>query len=799
MGTGEFALPVPRIGSIESQSGYARGTQEGHDIHVLVQAERKKKDPKFQSEVKIEGDFERGEYLFRVQGRIDGLYDTDPPLLEEIKSTFNLRELEKKLTKDSHHPYCLQLKTYGYLYYKKFGVQPKLQFHLVSSRTRLSETLSIELDLEGYEAWLERRLDELVEEADRAEKRVKRRKTLAKKFEFPFAHARPGQRELIETVEEGMQERSRMLIQAPTGLGKTAGVLYPVLKEAMTRGQRVVYVTPKNSQHSVAEDAVERFQDTGVGVKSLTITAKNKICFKNEPLCNPEYCEYAKEHYTKIEKFRLKEILNKRKRKLTAKVFRALGEEYEVCPFELQLEGAEEADVVICDYNYVFGPRSALGKVSQRSLGEEGKPSLVIDEVHNLFSRALGYYSPELSTFTLERMRPQVRELPDRFKADAENLLDACIAAVVECHPEDAKTVLEINPPIEPFLEQDAELRTFLSRYLESDVDIQPKDVVLRMCFYWGEFTAALDFIGASHQEEFFTTFRPDKKGGGTIRITCCDASKMLKECYDEFDQVVGFSATLKPFDYYAQLSGLDPKTIKTAEFRSPFPRKHRKLLIIPEISTKYSDRERNFGKIAEVISRISQVKPGNYFAFFPSFEFLERVLEKFQAPEGFTTIRQQREMRAKEIDTVLNHLKEKAEPTVVFAVQGGVFSEGVDYPGEMVIGAFIVGPPLPPFELEREKMRAYYEEHYGSGFDYTYSFPAMAKAVQAAGRVVRSETDRGLIVLMDNRFITNSYSRSMPGDWFEETPRELVSRSILKEVQDFWAEVAPAEPLPCL
>lgn len=783
----EFALPVPRRGSIEAQSGYGRSSQNGQEIHAQIQSERAKSDLHYQAEVPIRGEFEWQGYVFAVSGRMDGLILTKKiPRIEEIKASFTIRELEKKLQKDPDHPYCLQLKTYGYLYWKQHGTLPKLFFHLVSLRTRLAESLEIPLSIDEYEAWLGRRLEDLVTEIQRAERRTKRRRQAAKKFAFPFLERRPGQEELIQIIEKNLGKGERLLLQAPTGLGKTAGVLFPVLKETLQRGQRVIYVTPKNSQHSVAEDAVERFQEAGAPIRSLTITAKSKICFKNEALCSPDYCEYAKDYYTKVDQFGLKEILSKKK-KLTKRVFRNLGEEYQVCPFELQVEGADEADVIVCDYNYVFGPRSAFTKMGATAIGHQGKPSLVIDEAHNLYARALGYYSPELSTWALERMRPFVRELPEKFRKEAEDLLNGCIGTIEACRPEETSGSVEIDPPHELFLEQDAQLRTFLSRYLEADIEIQPRDVVLRMCFYWSEFTSALDFIISPKRKEFFTTFRPDKRTGGTVRITCCDASEMLKECYGEYDEVIGFSATLKPFEYYAQLSGLDPKRILTKEFKSPFPRQNRKVLIIPQISTKYSEREKNFSKIAEAIFKITALKPGNYFAFFPSFEFMERVLGCFHAPEGFLVLKQAREMKTPGIQAVLDHLKEGTTPTIVFAVQGGVFSEGVDYPGKMIIGAFIIGPPLPPFELEREKMRAYYEEHYGSGFDYTYTFPAMAKAIQAAGRVVRSETDRGLIVLMDNRFISPSYFRSMPEDWYDSHPNELVSRSILKEVSAFW------------
>lgn len=790
-----FALPVPRSGSIEAHSGYGRAAADGREIHLRVQKKRAKADSLYQAEVSVNCLFERDGFSFRVDGRLDGIFRHNLPKIEEIKSAFNVRELSRRLAGNPlDHPYGLQLLSYGYFHWREHQVSPALSFHLVSSRSGETENLDISLDLSLYEQWLDSRLDELVIEAKQAEKRAARRRKIAAGFTFPFANPRPGQIELMREIEQGMTEGKPLLIQAPTGLGKTVGVLYPVLREALGRGQRVVYVTPKNSQHSVAEDAVNRFQETGARVKSLSITAKAKICFKNEPLCNPDYCEYARDYYAKLPAHGILAILAQ-KRKLTARVFRALGEEYQVCPFELQIDGAREADIIICDYNYVFAPRSALGRVTELAVDQAGKPNLVIDEAHNLPSRAMDYYSPLLSSLTLEKMRDEIRKLPDHFCREAEELLDGCLQAVAACRRDENPKPKLIDPPAERFLEQDGRLRAFLSRYLDSDLEIGRQDVVLRLCFYWSEFTEILEMAGSPEREEFFTTYHPHPSGG-TVKITCCDASAMLEDCYDDYQQVVGFSATLKPFEYYVRLSGLDSETVRTAEFESPFPKERRKLLIIPQVSTKYSQRERNYARIADAVQRITALRRGNYFIFLPSFEFLDRVMALFQVPDGFTLLGQERGMKGTQVEAILEHLRAGNSPTIIFAVQGGSFSEGVDYAGEMVIGAFVVGPPLPSYDLERELMRGYYQRKYGAGFDYAYVIPAMAKAIQAAGRVIRSETDRGLIVLMDGRFMEPGYSSTMPADWFESEVNELVSGGILSEIAEFWARVGESGSL---
>lgn len=781
----EFALPCPRVGSIDAYSGFGRGAaQAGIEIHQQIQATRAKEHKSYKSEVTTSHVFEKDGYLFEIGGRMDGFFDLSRPRIEEIKTTFNTFELIRHL-KDAQddHPYILQVRTYGYIHYLKSGGElPQLSLHLHSTRNGETYDYDVMLDVIQFEKWLELRLEELVEEAKRSEKRVKRRKKSAEALAFPFTQPRSGQRELIASIEEGIKEGRPLMIQAPTGLGKTVGVLYPTLKESLARGQKVIYATPKNSQHTVAEDAVERFQDMGASIRSMTITAKSKMCFKDEPVCNPEYCEFAKDHYTKVARGDVMGQLAKKK-KLTAKVFKNVAEEHHVCPFEIQLDAAVEADTVICDYNYVFAPRSAFGRLANPGFGQDEKPNLVIDEAHNLPSRAMDHYSPSLSVAALERMREEIHHLPLAYQLDMKSLIEGCIDVVKSCAPVGADKPCEITPPIREFHRQEEKLSTFLSAYLKSDIKIEPRDVVLRLCSYWSDFTAALDFATIG-RKEFFTTFNPFP---ATVRIVCCDASEMLKDAYDDYEHVVAFSATLKPFEFYTRLGGLQEKNLKQVEFKSPFLPGNRKLLLIPQISSKYSERERNYPRIADAIERIVPLRKGNYFAFFPSFDFMERVLRELKIPDGFQVIKQARNMKNDDVADVLDRLKDPWNHSIVFAVQGGVFSEGVDYPGEMAIGAFIVGPPLPSFDFEREKMREYYETNYSAGFDYAYTYPAMAKAVQAAGRVIRSETDRGLIVLMDNRFMQTSYANCMPQDWFEENPRELVSEKILADVKAFW------------
>lgn len=780
----DFAMPSPRRGSIEPSSGYATTLKQGIELHQKIQSLRAAEVPDYISEKTITCLFKQDAYQFEIQGRMDGFLPGERPVIEEIKSSFNIYELSKTLKdKRFEHPYFIQLVTYGYFYWKETGTKPDLVFYLVSSRKDETYLFEVYWEIREYEAWLERRLKELIREAQLAEKRLARRIKLSQALPFPFPTPRKGQMELISFIEEGMSQGKKLMLQAPTGLGKTIGVMYPSLKEALSRGQRLLYLTPKNSQQLIAEEAITKIQAKGCQTKSLTITAKSKMCMKAEPICNPDYCEYAKDYYDKLQTHDLKAEIGKKKN-LTARVMKNLGQKYEVCPFELQLEALEEADTVICDYNYVFGHQSILGKISHSGFSQQGKPNLVIDEAHNLPARTMGNFSPSLSTAFFESLRKDIEALPKKFRADGLSLLELCLETIRDCAPTRIETI-PLRPEIQAFTQVNEELKSFLSTYLDSDVEIKAKDVVLRMVFGWGEFTEILISISPEHSQ-FFMTSQNDGRSQ-FIRITCCDASLLIKERYENFQNLVLFSATLKPFDYYIKLAGLSEMNLLMEEFGSPFSTEQRKVLIIPQISTKFSARSQNYPRIAETIEKITKLKSGNYLAFFPSFDFMENVLKLFNVPLGMKVLKQSRFMRNEDVEETLDYLRSQVSPTILFAVQGGVFSEGIDYAGDMVIGAFIVGPPLPSFDFEREKMKQYYEAQYQAGFDYAYTYPAMAKAIQAAGRVIRTEKDKGIIILMDDRFLEKSYSQSLPQDWFLEGPKELVSKSILSDVSDFW------------
>ncbi|MGZ3723918.1 MAG: ATP-dependent DNA helicase, partial [Bdellovibrionales bacterium] len=490
---------------------------------------------------------------------------------------------------------------------------------------------------------------------------------------------------------------------------------------------------------------------------------------------------FAKDYYKKVADNKLVEKLAKKKN-MTFRTFQKMGREFEVCPFELQMDSLHRADVVIADYNYVFSPRNSLARLSNNGYGEKTQPNLVIDEAHNLPSRANDYFSATLDAAEFLELQKGFSHLSEDLYRLAQEQFRESIQ-LIENQSQGSRRPIQVELDKERFGDFGVRVNEFLARYLESPAQLQPGDAILKFCNLWSNFIGALENV----TEDFFCTYTPTP-AGGMLKITCCDASAWLNEGYSAFANVVAFSATVKPFDYYSKLLGLRNRALETAEFFSPFPPEHRKLLIIPQVSTKYSDREANYGKIREGIERIIEIKPGNYFVFFPSFEFLKRVAQLLNVP-GFEVLQQTRDMKRQDVKSYIEALKVSNHPTLILAVQGGVFAEGVDYPGDMLIGAIIVGPALPSFDFERELLRAYYGKKHGEehGFDYAYTYPAMAKVVQSAGRVIRSHDDRGLIVLMDRRFVHSNYVKSMPADWVGDDPHSKVSKTLLSDIREFW------------
>lgn len=777
----EFAQPSPKTGSIDSYTGFSEAAKRGLEIHKRLQDEKAETHPHYQAEVPIAHTFHYKKIKVTISGRMDGIYVGEKVIIEEIKTAFDAKRLASSLEETYFtHPYWLQLQTYGYLYWLKNKTLPDLKLLIVSLRNKKSFELKLNLDISMYEEWLMVRLSEINESLNLAHKRILRRKKVAKALSFPFEKPRLQQQALIDSINETMKIKAPLLIQAPTGLGKTMGVLFPVLQESLQRGQKTFYLTPKNSQHREVIEASKLLQNKNTAIKILSLSAKKKLCMKEEPICHSSYCEFAKSHFTKVTEHQLLKK-SKRLKHLDKTYFKKIANRYEICPYELQMQSIANADLIIGDYNYVFSPQAPNAYIKELPLGESQKCNLIIDEAHNLPARSLDYYSPTLETIFLENLREKLLQLPASITKKALLCLQESIN-LIKNYGDNLSPVF-VTPSLKAFQHQLEKINTLLSEYFELDLNITRGDPILSLYQYWLNFTKALEIIQEPEVKEAFFVWADGHQQG--LKITCCEASFFLKDIYKQFKQVVAFSATLKPFAYYSQMLGL--ANPETREFLSPFSAANRKLLFIPQLSTKYTVRKNQESKLITAINKIIQVKPGNYLLFFPSFEYLNQIFQSFPINSNLTLLRQIQGMKESETNELLQQLKDSKEPHLIFAVQGGVLAEGINYLGSMAIGAFIIGPSLSSFSWEKEQIKNYYQQHYEQGQAYTYIYPAMARAVQAAGRVIRSEHDKGLLVFMDERFLNKNYFKCMPEDWFNEHPREHLSYSILKDLDHFW------------
>ncbi len=770
----EFAIPVIKRGSIIRESILA-SLDFGIKIHQELQNQYIQQCSGYQSEVPLKYSTTHSGHRFTLSGRADGVYKSDDIILvEEIKTAASPKRLIEKLEQDDYHPYRLQLLTYTHIFMQQENKKIKAQLAIAPLRgsRKKPTTYSVEYNQAWYENWLAARFKQIIAEDTRTKAIYKRRKNLAKKVSFPFPTPRLYQSELMTSVQNITIKGDRGLIQAPTGIGKTMGVLIPSLGEALGRGAPLWYLTPKNSQFDVVEKAILNIQKRNP-VKAFILTAKKKLCLNTELICDEDHCTFAKDHHTKvtdnklITKLRRKKILNSRN-------LRAIGHKYQVCPYFLGSEVIPDFDIIVGDYNYVFSPRAALTSQIAR-LSKAKRPNLLIDEAHNLYSRGIDYFSQTLC-------------LEDFYSADMDQtglvkkwLKIVSLAETIFsiCRPKN-KFTEKIKPPLDLFQEVSQTLSAFLFSYLSEKQDITDDDHVLTIFFKWTAFTELLELAG----EESFVLYDMDKEN---IKVICCNAAPFLQGTLAEFNSVIAFSATLKPFNFFRTLSGF-ANDCHTIEFDTPFPSNNRKILIIPQVSTKYRQRQREYPRIADAIKRITMIEKGHYFIFGPSYQFIRELQVHLTATADSLISIQEGAMTQKELSALEIKIQQSQPTHLILGVQGGSLSEGVDFHSPHLKGVFVLGPALPQFNLENKLRQEYYEKEFGMGFNYSFSYPAMAKSIQAAGRVIRSESKKGLIIFMDDRFLKKDYMESMPKFWFEKSPNELAESGLLASIKKFWA-----------
>jgi DNA excision repair protein ERCC-2 len=772
----DFVAPLEPSGSIDLRRTLALAEDDpmamGARLHTKVQRRICREEPLARSEVPVETTLEGGEPEVGLRGRIDLLVAADPPILEEIKTTQRPAFLLEDLARDPRHPFLLQAQVYAWIRWRQDGVAPECRIRVISLLDEAETLVDVPFEPDAFTAWVEAQAQGHREAWRRARARREERRALATRIAFPFPEVRPGQAELGAKVGACLASGTPLLLQAPTGLGKTAAVLHPTLVRALEADLRVFYCTPRNSQFEVAEDLVRRLKAQGRDVRSVTLRARERVCPQETVDCRPEVCPRADGHYDRMKASGALEILHACGCADTEAI-RELAAHHLLCPYELALDAARGADVVIGDYNYVFSPSSTLSAFF--GTPEEARRSLVlVDEAHNLPARAAEWFSPALDAREIHALASRRLPAGQRGLKRSLSVQAGRCAALVEGFDGEHRTLVV---DATPFLREEQRIGRMVAKAAARGTELTPEHPLATLARLWTDFCAVLRILGPEH----ILTWIPPSR----LQITCADASGHLAPRMAGLASVVLLSATLKPFLFHQRLCGLAGRETAQVEVPSPFPPEHRKVLVVPQITTRYRERETQAPRIGLFLRKVLPLHPGNYLVFFPSFELLERTLPHARIP-GMRVVAQPRRADAAQVASLLATLREE-RGVVMLAVMGGSLAEGIDLPGESLIGCVVAGPPLPPFGLERERIRAYFDARYGAGRAYAYTYPAMARAVQAAGRVIRTPADRGLLAFLDGRFLEPEFADCLPAGWFLDTPSELVSTSILEDVARFW------------
>lgn len=792
----EFIL---RSGDIDNRRTTAsdNAMAEGSRIHRMIQ---RRMGADYHAEVALSCAFEEENYTIIVEGRADGILidsaDSSKVTIDEIKGTY--RDLGKMKGPVGVH--LAQAKCYAFMYAKQKSLPAiKVRMTYCQMDTEEIRYFDEEYAFSELNDWFTEVLSQYKKWADFQSKWRKIRQDSIKNTEFPFPY-RDGQKDLVTYVYRTIYHKRKLFIEAPTGVGKTISTVFPSVKavgEGM--GDKIFYLTAKTITRTVAEEAFSILRKQGLRFKTVILTAKEKICFMEETNCNPEYCPYAKGHYDRINDA-MYELL------VTEDSFnREKIEEYalkhQVCPFEMCLDMSLFSDAIIGDYNYVFDPHVYL----RRFFGEgvQGDYLFLVDEAHNLVERGREMYSAVLVKEDFLALKKTVKPYAPKMEKQLEKCNRELLALKRECE------TYKIEEYIAPFVMALNRLVSTIEQFLEDQEESPVKEEVLEFYF---QVTHFLDIY--ERMDENYVAYTENESDGSFIlKLFCMNPRINLAECMARARSSILFSATFLPIQYYKNLLGGTTEDYE-AYAKSVFDEQKRALYIGSEVTSKYTRRsEEEYHNIAAYIHEIVKNRQGNYMVFLPSHAFLDAVYEAyrndFYEESDIECIVQDGYMNEKEREEFLNRFRENGnnnpvtesleleniirmdieyeeEKTLLgFCVMGGIFSEGIDLKKDSLIGVIIVGTGLPQVCNEREILKDFFQSMGENGFNYAYRYPGMNKVLQAAGRVIRTAEDVGIVALLDERFLEPAYQKMFPREW--EHFEVLGIHQIAKRVEKFW------------
>lgn len=811
----EFIL---REGSIDNRKSGGSDTamQEGSRIHKMLQ---RRMGSEYHAEVGLKYTWHTPDYVIIVEGRADGIIDynwgehdvsevksdvtlpilteEEKVIIDEIKSTY--KELKRIVKPVGVH--LAQAKCYAFMYAQ--------ENHLNNIGVRMTychvETEELKYFHEDYtfdelKRWFDELLYEYKKWADFQFEWNGTRTASIEQLDFPFSY-REGQKELVTYVYQTIYHKRKLFLEAPTGVGKTISTVFPAVKsmgEGMT--EKIFYLTAKTITRTVAQECFGLLQERGLRMKTVILTARDKICFlkqneEGEAECNPDACPYADGHFDRINDA-MYDLLTHEDHFTREKVLE-YAEKHQVCPFELSLDMSLFSDAVICDYNYVFDPRVYLKRFFADGLGKRDYVFL-IDETHNLLDRGREMYSAALFKDSFLSTKRLIKEVSPKAAKHLDKCNKELLAMKRQCES------YRKEESIDGFVIALNRLYGVLDDFIDEHDTFPDKKEILEFYFEVAHFLNMYEIM----DENYVVYSQLMDDGDFMLKLFCVNPSQNLNQCMQKGRSTILFSATLLPIQYYKKLLGGEPTDYEVYA-KSTFDEGKKALLIANDVTSKYTRRsEEEFRKIAHYIYEVVRQRYGNYMVFLPSHLFLEQVydcfMEEYYDEHIMECIVQEDYMSEEKREQFLlrfqgnedcvlsDHIDfdiEEADDTILigFCVMGGIFSEGIDLKHDSLIGAIIVGTGIPQVGCERELLKKYFDEQGENGFDYAYRYPGMNKVLQSAGRVIRTAEDIGIVALLDERFLTPQYRRMFPREWSQY---EVVSVSeISRKIENFWNE----------
>lgn len=721
-------------------------------------------------------------FELKVEGRADGIFrDGSEIMVDEIKGVYmDIHQLKEPIPVHKAQAMC-----YAYMICEKENptfISVQVTYcHLESEEERRFKETYTNLEIQNwFEDLINRYEPWAVYEYDW---RLKRNASI-QSLEFPFPY-REGQHDLAAYVYKTIERKKKIFIQAPTGVGKTISTVFPSIK-AMGEGlaDRIFYLTAKTITRTVAQECFQLLSSQNLMFKYLTITAKEKLCFlESRPDCNPITCPYAKGHYDRVNDCVYDMLIHEAN--MDRETILSYAEKHQVCPFEMCLDASLFADSIICDYNYAFDPNVYLRRFF--SEGKKGSFVFLIDEAHNLVERAREMYSAVLVKEDFLKVKRILNtESKKSYPPEVKYIIKIFIAAIDKCN----KTLLDYKHQCDEFEVMD-DISSFsfqLMRVVNSYElftkeihDLPERETVLNFFFNIRHFLNMYDLMDNKYR--IYTDY--DLENNFRIKLQCMDPSSKLEDAMTLARSTAFFSATLLPVRYYKkQLSTSEDDYAVYA--KSSFQPEQRRIIIANDVTSKYTRRNSSeYKKIAEYIKEFVSAKQGNYMVFFPSYTFLNNVSEYLNLPGHTDVLIQNQSMNEAQKEEFLNAFDSGNDRTLVgLCVMGGIFGEGIDLKEDRLIGTAIVGTGLPQVCNERELFKNYYNAINGNGFNYAYLYPGINKVFQAGGRVIRTAADKGVILLLDERFSQKNYLELFPKEWF---PYDITNKEGMKEILHFF------------